>query len=160
MNIMTTFLVSGIWHGANWTFVLWGVFHGLCQVMEKALNLQKTDSKGFFRALRIVVTFFVICFAWILFRSQTIADFFNIVYQIISLNKGFYVAMDGVDMLAYFVVAFVPFVIFEVLHEFYKEKYRKLMRYIFVRWGIYIALSSLIALIGVFDGSEFIYANF
>lgn len=40
---MITFLVSGIWHGANWTFILWGVLHGLFQCVEKILGFQKYD---------------------------------------------------------------------------------------------------------------------
>ena len=157
---MVTFLVSGIWHGANWTFVLWGVFHGLCQVTEKALGLQKAESKGFIRAIRILITFAIVCFAWILFRSTTIKDAFNIIVQIITLYKGFNLSLDGIDMLANLAVAFVPFFIFEFMHEFYKEMYEKVMNFIVVRWGIYVVLFCLIILIGVFDGSEFIYANF
>lgn len=41
LNIMVTFLVSGIWHGANWTFIFWGALHGLGQIFEKALGLNK-----------------------------------------------------------------------------------------------------------------------
>ena len=42
-NILVTFLVSGIWHGANWTFIIWGILHGLCQIAEKALGLNKEE---------------------------------------------------------------------------------------------------------------------
>ena len=160
VNIMITFLVSGIWHGANWTFIFWGLFHGVCQVVEKALGLQKLESKGLMRAIRVFVTFVIVCVAWILFRSPTIADAFNIIFQIASLNKGLAISAEGFDMLAYLAVAFIPFIFFEVLHEFFYGKYEKLMSYIVLRWGIYIVLLSLIILIGVFDGSEFIYANF
>lgn len=160
LNIMATFIVSGIWHGANWTFILWGMFHGLCQVIEKVLGLQKADSKGVVRAIRVLGTFLIVSFAWILFRSPTIADAFNIVYRIVTLYKGFNVSTEGFEMLAYLAVAFVPFLMFEILHEFYGDLYRLMMHNIFVRWGIYIVLFSMIILIGVFDGSEFIYANF
>ncbi|WP_262713506.1 MBOAT family O-acyltransferase, partial [Alistipes finegoldii] len=42
-NIFATFLVSGIWHGANWTFIIWGIIHGVAQIAEKALRLQKYE---------------------------------------------------------------------------------------------------------------------
>ena len=127
---------------------------------EKALGLQKAESKGFIRAIRILMTFAIVCFAWILFRSPTIMDTFNIIVQILTLYKGFHLSLEGVDMLSYLAVAFVPFFIFEFMHEFYKNMYDKMMNFIVVRWGVYIVLFSMIVLIGVFDGSEFIYANF
>lgn len=46
LNIFVTFLVSGIWHGANWTFIVWGVMHGIAQIIEKMLGLQKAGSHG------------------------------------------------------------------------------------------------------------------
>ena len=160
LNIMATFLVSGIWHGANWTFILWGLIHGLCQVIEKAFGLQKSESKGLIRFARVLGTFLIVSFAWILFRSPTVADAFNVVQQITTLYKGFNISMEGVEMLAYLAVAFVPFALFEIIHEFYKDFYHAIMCRVRVRWCVYIALLSLIILIGVFDGSEFIYANF
>lgn len=45
-NIFATFLVSGIWHGANWTFIIWGIIHGVAQIAEKALRLQKYEGGG------------------------------------------------------------------------------------------------------------------
>ncbi len=56
-NIFVTFLVSGVWHGANWTFVVWGVLHGLFQIVEKALGLQRPQSAGLARAGRHRIDF-------------------------------------------------------------------------------------------------------
>lgn len=50
-NILVTFLVSGIWHGANWTFIVWGGIHGVFQIIEKALGWNKKDSKGIVKVL-------------------------------------------------------------------------------------------------------------
>ncbi|WP_198959538.1 MBOAT family protein [Fibrobacter sp. UWB5] len=160
VNILITFLVSGLWHGANWTFIIWGVFHGVCQVIEKMSGLPKIESKGFFRATRILVTFTIVSFAWIIFRSSSIGNAYNIVYSILTLYKNLTVSMAGSDVLAYFFVAFVPFIAFEVLHEFYSDLYKKLKKVFLIRWTAYIVIMSLILLIGVFDGSQFIYANF
>ena len=160
LNIMVTFLVSGIWHGANWTFILWGVFHGVCQVIEKILGLQKFETKGVLRALKIFVTFIIVSFAWILFRSPSISDAVNIMGRILSLYTDFKLYLEGYDIVVYFFVAFIPFLIFEIVHEFYKELYQKIMDCVVIRWCIYITLLSLVILIGVFDGSQFIYANF
>lgn len=159
-NIIMTFFVSGIWHGANWTFIVWGLLHGLFQVVEKVLGLQKSESKGFIRAIRILVTFVLICFAWIFFRSPSISDACNVILQIATLYKGIDVSMMGKDMLAYLLIALIPFAFFEIIHEFYPQFYKKIMAHQIARWCIYLIISSLILLIGVLDGSQFIYANF
>lgn len=160
LNIILTFFVSGIWHGANWTFVFWGLIHGLCQVLEKFLGLQRIEPIGVRRAIKIFMTFAVVCFAWIFFRSPTIADSFCIIYRIVTFADNLNFSMLGYEVLAYFFVAFIPFVFFEVVHEFYKNVYKKIMKNVVVRWSIYVSLLSLIVLVGVLDGSQFIYANF
>lgn len=62
-NIIVTFLVSGIWHGANWTFIVWGLWHGVFQVLEKALNQQKCRYGAFGRTVKIIITFLLVNFA-------------------------------------------------------------------------------------------------
>lgn len=74
-NIFVTFLVSGIWHGANWTFIVWGCIHGVLKVIEKALGWQKYEgNKGFVKAIRILVTILLVNFAWIFFRMPDITS--------------------------------------------------------------------------------------
>ena len=71
VNIMIVFLVSGIWHGANWTFILWGCIHGLLQIVERILK------KWFYQLSEVVrwgYTFFSVNILWLLFRSDSIAD--------------------------------------------------------------------------------------
>ncbi len=82
-NLFVVFFVSGLWHGANWTFVLWGTLHGVYQIVgalskkprEKlyALLHIKTDSK-LFHLWQRGVTFVLVCFSWILFRANSIGD--------------------------------------------------------------------------------------
>ncbi len=82
-NLFVVFFVSGLWHGANWTFVLWGTLHGVYQIVgaitkkprEKlyALLQIKTDSKLFAMWQR-AVTFVLVCFSWVLFRANSISD--------------------------------------------------------------------------------------
>lgn len=66
-HLMLTFLVSGLWHGANWTFIAWGGLHGLMIIIEKY-----APKIALPRLLRVVITFSVVCFAWILFRAESI----------------------------------------------------------------------------------------
>lgn len=69
-NIMAVFLASGLWHGANWTFVVWGGLHGAAMVAETLLPARARLP----RRLGQCLTFAFVCFAWIFFRADTVAD--------------------------------------------------------------------------------------
>ena len=81
-NLLITFLASGLWHGANWTFVIWGGIHGLAQIVENALNLLKQKhpkapgrASGFFMTALV----FVFCtLAWTFFRANQLSDVFTL----------------------------------------------------------------------------------
>jgi D-alanyl-lipoteichoic acid acyltransferase DltB (MBOAT superfamily) len=76
-NLMITMVLGGLWHGAAWTFVLWGAFHGLGLSSEHLLGNRWTRLPGW---LRWLITFHLICFGWILFRSQgldSVGDFLS-----------------------------------------------------------------------------------
>jgi alginate O-acetyltransferase complex protein AlgI len=68
-NLMLTMLLGGLWHGAAWTFVVWGGIHGLGLAIERALGWRPTSVAA--RALGRVLTFHVVCFAWIFFRADS-----------------------------------------------------------------------------------------
>lgn len=74
-NLLITFLLSGIWHGANWTFVVWGGIHGFYQVIGvlKDRLLRRHDKKGIAPG-GLLVTFLLVCFAWIFFRAGTLSE--------------------------------------------------------------------------------------
>lgn len=71
-NILLVYLVSGIWHGANWTFVLWGLLHGLAQVAERLLG---RFYQRVWRPVRWTITFGAVSLLWMLFRSDSVAEF-------------------------------------------------------------------------------------
>jgi alginate O-acetyltransferase complex protein AlgI len=70
-NLMITMVLGGLWHGAAWTFVLWGGFHGAGLVTEHAIGRERIERVPVW--LRWFITFHLICFGWILFRSQSLA---------------------------------------------------------------------------------------
>jgi alginate O-acetyltransferase complex protein AlgI len=72
INLWICFLLSGLWHGANWTFILWGIYHGTFLALDK-LFWQKRQA-GLPRALNVVVTFFLVTVGWVLFRSHDITQ--------------------------------------------------------------------------------------
>ena len=76
VNLMVTFLLSGLWHGADWTFVMWGGVHGAAQVGEKLLKTGDKNARGIRRSLRIAAVFIFKTAAWVLFRADSISDAF------------------------------------------------------------------------------------
>ena len=81
-NILITFLVSGLWHGANWTFVIWGALHGTYLVTALILSNPKKIMSSFLKKQNtflnkfsdVAITFILVSFAWIFFRANNIED--------------------------------------------------------------------------------------
>lgn len=159
-NIFVTFLVSGIWHGANWTFIVWGCMHGVLQIIEKALGWQKYDgNNGFVKAIRILITFLLVNFAWIFFRMPNIGDAFEMIGQM-AMNFG----MPDLSDLEIFskLILFVGILILcfkDLRQEFFPTKF-KFLQFGFFRWATYILLFVMILALGVLDSGQFIYVNF
>ena len=156
-NILVTFLVSGIWHGANWTFIVWGAIHGIFQIIEKALGWNKKESKGIVKALRIIFTFAIVTVAWVFFRSPTIGDAFSLIRRYATINGKF---IADIQTLFHIVIAITPLLLFEFGKEFFPKFYGKVRSFTVVRWAVYLAVLAMIVLIGVHDGSSFIYVSF
>ncbi len=86
-NTLVTFVISGMWHGANWTFLIWGTLHGAFQIIgdmfsqltEKFFRFERRGGFHIWDAVCAVITFCAVCFAWIFFRAKTIGDAFYIV---------------------------------------------------------------------------------
>ncbi|MGB9625709.1 MAG: MBOAT family O-acyltransferase [Phycisphaerae bacterium] len=89
-NLAITMLLAGLWHGAAWTFVLWGAFYGAWLMAEHALGTGRTGAGLSFRArlLRRVITFHLICFGWILFRADGLHTVWAMLRQIGTFSAG------------------------------------------------------------------------
>lgn len=154
LNIMLTFLVSGIWHGANWTFIIWGGIHGVFQVFEKALGYNKRISVGMVKSLRILITFVLVTFAWVFFRMPTLND--------AILFLGCLVEPGTVNIKEYvFPFLLILIVLWKDLADENQLKSLQLLdsKYKVVRWTIYYLLLFSICVSGVFGGL-FIYSGF
>ena len=163
-NIMVTFLVSGLWHGANWTFVVWGILHGFFQIVEKMLGLDPKGKYGntpaWMKPFRIIATFFFVNFAWIFFRMPSFSDAYGVIDQILSneSNQPFMEKATNTDqlfsMLAIFILLAVDF-----RNEYLKESLSWL-NHKGVRFAFYVAIFLLVLSCGVLDASSFIYVSF
>jgi alginate O-acetyltransferase complex protein AlgI len=156
-NIFVTFLVSGIWHGANWTFIVWGILHGLYQVIEKMLHLQKKQSTGFIKFIRVFITFVLVDIAWIFFRMPTLSDALNVITKIFTNPTA-----DFSTFLSYKTLLFPLYILIlkDIVDEFWPQYNLFHSKYLLVRWITYVALVVIIMLFGVFDAGQFIYVSF
>ena len=81
-NLFVTFLLSGLWHGANWTFVIWGALHGVYQIVglltsgvrKKAREKTGLENSSFLAIWQRAITFVLVCFAWLFFRANSVSD--------------------------------------------------------------------------------------
>lgn len=160
-NIFVTFLVSGIWHGANWTFIVWGIWHGVFQIIEKALGQQKCNYGWFGKTIKIVITFLLVNFAWIFFRMPTLSDAVNMIARIFDPSLPFTLYTVKLFSPPYLPIALFLLLIKDLKEEFWPSKLLLMNnRIVFVRWASYIIIILLIVLMGVLGSDQFIYANF
>lgn len=159
-NIFVTFLVSGIWHGANWTFIVWGCMHGIIQIIEKALGWQKYEGNNWaVKAVRIGVTFLLVNFAWVFFRMPNIGDAFMMIGKMFS-SGGMPTLSDwGMSAMVMSFAGLTVLVFKELREEFFVNSFAFLDTKI-ARWIIYVSLFCMILNFGVLDGGSFIYVSF
>lgn len=160
-NIFVTFLVSGIWHGANWTFIVWGIWHGLFQIIEKALGQQKCEYGRFGIIIKIIITFLLVNFAWIFFRMPTLSDAVGVLRRIFDFSQPLSVDVGSRHIFLLMIMGTTILFAKDLMDEFMPNKYKLFdSKYIIVRWASYFMVLVLILLTGVFDAGQFIYANF
>ncbi|NCG27626.1 MAG: hypothetical protein GWP42_08805, partial [Verrucomicrobiales bacterium] len=86
IKLLSVFIISGLWHGAAWTFIAWGLLHGVGLTAEKALNNVKFTKIRLPRLIKITFTFLLVCAGWIFFRSRSIDEALVVYRKIFSLE--------------------------------------------------------------------------
>lgn len=156
-NLFVTFVVSGIWHGANWTFFCWGSLHGVLLCIEKALGFSKRRFSGMEKFLHWAVTFVLVCFAWIMFRAKNLSDAMAIATGIFT--------NPGVPYLDYATFIAVGMAMIVLLAKEFADEYQWKTRIAesdswLVRHVYLVVMISYIILFGVLGGDQFIYFQF
>ena len=168
LNLFLVLLISGLWHGANWTYIICGAIHGFYLVFaiitkefRKKINVLIGIEKipWLNKLLKVIITFMLTCFAWIFFRANNVTEAFIIIKKIFTFSG--VVFIENPSMMIYSFLGIFILLFVEIKDEFYIGKY-----YFFrnTSWIIrnlsYAFLIITILLIGVFDGGEFIYFQF
>ena len=167
LAVMMTFLVSGLWHGANWTFVLWGAFHGLCLLGARARRglfgrlSKKRASHPVVRGLSTLATFHIVLVGWILFRSASVSEAWTIFAKIFSLAPG--IAPDFVGSSAVLVLLTGALCLL-LVSEFLANRERIHRRFgelpLWFRSVGWLAFLLATIVVGAFDSQDFIYFQF
>ena len=156
-NLLITFVVSGIWHGANWTFLCWGTIHGILLCIEKAFGISKQKYTGAKKIFHWATTFVLVCFAWILFRANNLSDAVSVVTGIftnLGTPKPEYANFIAIGL------AMTVLLTKEFADEFnwkirVADSKSWLVRHIYL-----IIMIAYIILFGVLGGDQFIYFQF
>ena len=159
-NIFVTFLVSGIWHGANWTFIVWGIWHGVFQIIEKALGQQKCEYGWFGKSVKIVITFLLVNFAWIFFRMSSLSDALSMIGRIFDNTLPSNVFLPSNSDVVFIVIGITIILLRDVRDEFFSETFLVVRNNRFFNWITWLALMIIILLTGNFSADQFIYVNF
>lgn len=172
-NIMITFLISGLWHGAAFTYVFWGIYHGILNCFCKKIKKEKKISgiNCLYRFVKILVTFLLIMVGWIFFRADSFEKAFQVLSKIcfeISFSKDsilqtVLVFTGDIMSLAYFVSSVVMSLL--LLIREYRYTYGKLAEAAeerkekeALKWTAFCVFA--IICLGNFGTQGFIYANF
>ena len=166
LNLFIVFLVSGLWHGANYTYLIWGALHGVFCVIYVIIRpyLRKTPENQLAASLmrigNIMITVTLVTFAWIFFRANSVGDAFVLIKNLKSFGARPFIG-DGISNFAHSILAIILLFLIEYKMEYYPDKLNLLSsRYVFVRWGTIAVTIFLIVLLGVFNGGQFIYFQF
>lgn len=154
-NLFVVMLLGGLWHGANWTFVIWGAYHGALLAIQRATP--KSWGEAIPRPFAIGSTFLAICVGWIFFRAQTLADAWTILRRLFVPSLG--TSLDF-EARAIVLMALAGTFVGHVLH-----RYRLTPRFV---WGLpapvagaaLAMLFTLTLLLMPGDGKAFIYFQF
>ncbi len=162
LNIFIVFVISGIWHGANTTFIIWGTLFGLFYLLEKLFNsifkIKQIDSHFSFKHILLSLkTFILISLIWVFFRSQSFAEALNIFSYIFDTSRDIKSSLN-INIIT--VIFLILFIISDI--AMYNSRFDKSISKLnsIYRWALYsILIFAIIAFAGV-DNFAFIYFQF
>ena len=165
-NLGITMFLGGLWHGASWTFIIWGIYQGVLLILHRLLEplLKKIPSpKGIFTEklwfmIRVVFFFHLICFGWLIFRAQSMTQVFNMLHSMI-----FSFTTSGMDIKSVIlgIVFFTWLLVLVQIVQFIKDDPLFISKSnVVIKALFFAACCYLIAKKGVPNGEAFIYYIF
>ena len=165
LNLMMVFLLSGAWHGANWTFVVWGGLNGLYVVASTALRRQRAADRprAAIRGVRAIVTFHAVLVTWVFFRAESLSDaatiFERTVRAVPLLPRLLWVRLQDPNILLA-ITTIAVLVAAEIADEGRPIWERLRARPVALRWAVYYALLATLVVLGTWNLRQFVYMQF
>jgi alginate O-acetyltransferase complex protein AlgI len=179
-NLFFVFLVSGFWHGANWTFIIWGALHGFYLVfalLTKGFREKMVNASGIGKVkwlnnfLDVAITFVLAVFAWIFFRANTAHDAFYIarrcldfpaeMLRVAKTHRLYFLELPGIYTMI--LPGFAAIICLELAHII-QLRFRLPETFdnrpALLRWSLYYAAFFLLVFFGVYEKTQFIYYQF
>ncbi|MEO6691408.1 MAG: MBOAT family O-acyltransferase, partial [Saprospiraceae bacterium] len=163
INILIVFVLSGFWHGANWTFIIWGLMHGLVYVVEtllgRKIQINNSDVKSSYNLLsilNIIKTFIIVSLIWVFFRAKDLSQV-KVVFKSIFSNLNIENKLNIDPTICVFLLGFIALDIMLFNNRFDTWCNNKTQ---IVRWCIYTLLAYLIIAFSSVSNFPFIYFQF
>ena len=161
-NLWVVFLISGLWHGASWSFVLWGAYHGLFLILDRLFLIRMLSKIG--KPIRVFITFLIIVVGWVFFRIENLKDALSVICHMFSFRFNSHVILSKEFVLA-MIFAFI-FSFITLLKQgrqlesvfYFKDAFSKPRWWIFIPCLILFILS--VSYITSFGFNPFIYFRF
>jgi D-alanyl-lipoteichoic acid acyltransferase DltB (MBOAT superfamily) len=164
-NLMITMILGGLWHGAAWTFVLWGVYQGLALVTGRSIagwaerrGMTVAPGLSWQRVALVVVMFHVTCFGWLIFRAESAAHIAELTVRIATDLLPSLQTLPAVLGPVLLIVA--PLMIVHLYQARHGSESAPLQLVPPVRYALYAGVFYLVLLFGSFEGAQFIYFQF
>jgi alginate O-acetyltransferase complex protein AlgI len=158
-GIFLMFLLSGIWHGAGWTFIIWGLIQAFFLIVEDALKYNTKKKLGFITLhFRRLLTFVLVSFSLSFFRCIDLSMFRDLMHSVMKFNWHLYTGSNSLFIFiltGLFILILFDYAMDKKQFDEFIEKKSSIYR-----WTLYMSLSLLIILIGNIDGKAFIYFKF
>ena len=181
-NILITFTLSGLWHGADWTYVIWGLLHGIYQILEKELAPvmkkihsvchTRTESFGY-RLFRTLVTFLLVDVAWIFFRADDLHQALHYIQRMVTIhdwwslfNQSIYTLGLNIREMHILLAGLIFLFLVDCLCDKKKQTLAGFLeeQWIGFRWSVLLGLLFSCIILGYygpgFDSAQFIYFQF
>lgn len=163
-NLLITMILGGLWHGAAWTFVLWGVYQGVLLVVYRSLETTTAARRWLLgptplaRALGWLVMFHLTCFGWLIFRARSARQLAELTASLCTRFAPATIDLNG--LLVPLLLYVTPLVLVHACEAWFDDVLIVRRLPVGVRYSVYAATLYLTLLFGNFGGSEFIYFQF